>query len=369
MPIIGLVSSAKETAVSVHAKIGGTKRTAVSGWTKRRGAKRRVLGIPEGLLAFTLESTQPGWVACNSDVGSPADLEGYLLRGAESFDPDPYGSDTHQHDAFSGTSGSDSSRNGSPGVFNNTKTVPHTHTYNHTHPSISHAPLVHRMRAVACASGLFIPSGHVLFWSGEYESIPVSWEYYSSMAGGRFIRVLDAATGQNQGALSHTHTLSTGVTSTRSSSTQSGNAWTDVSVGHNHSIAVAGHGHLANNEPPSIDLIAIETTGKVFSIESGIVAFMIRTTVPYGWSVYDPGVGYFIRCMADVDETPFGSETHNHGTQAVNTGAASAYGVNNGGTAGSSYPNRGHTHAMSHGHSDLKTIVPTHKYAMICRKD
>lgn len=363
MAIIQKINRRLEYANGIAGLVGGNKVIAHHGYIKVAGVKSKVYeNVPDNLIGL-FESTPPtNWNLADGTNGT-VDLisENLFLRGGASQGT-ATGSNTHSH-SITGTTGWDTPRFGSSGLFSARKAPTHRHTYNHTHGSTPHIPAYYQMIPAVSQNANKIPAGTILFY--DRTGSITGWTEFTG-ANNKFFR-MSSTSGDSSHSGMHEHSYS-GNSSSVGTGTYSGNGYSYTPYEtHYHSIA---HSHsLITNLPPNIRLRAMQASTDIYWIPAGIVAFFLSNQVPDGWEVYDPAQGQFIRLSTTPSTTVQGSSTHSHASQGFTTGVNSGASSKNAGTSGSSYPAQGHKHSFSHGHgATTNNNIPRHISLLICRK-
>lgn len=381
MPIIQKIGDKQARAGAIfgtlNTVLGIQKIRAQAGYINAGGIKEQVFGtegIPLGLIGFSLENVSGGWSWCNGLnttpdlVGNSPYNFGYFLRGSNRYAAGTTFT-AHDHGSYSGSTGVNSVRVGSPGLFDGTKSGNHSHSMNHTHASVSHLPLyVYAIPFMNRGFADEIPNGLGIFWP-DSNTVPAGWDNIGGIdsVGERFIWPSGSDNaGNTGGATTHTHSWS-GYTGYMGASTQSGNGYSATNQGiHRHSMTHT-HGY-ADHQPPWIDVMCITPLEPTSVIPIGAIAFFGYDQVPYGWELWIPGQGRFLRMNSLANGSTGGSETHDHGSYPGSSGSTSGGGcANDAGTNGTSYAACIHTHTITHSHPS-GTNIPRNKELLICQK-
>lgn len=268
------------------------------------------------------------------------------------------GSETHQHDEYTGASG-ETTDGDFDGIFKYYYfALNHTHPIDHIHPAVENNPPYHSVVPYVGKGNL--TAAMLMFYYGE--TVPFGWEEQEQI-NGKYIKCKDAAGETGDGSHSHVYTGYTGYKTPGQSArgTHNKKTYAYLNQSHRHSM---NHIHSLITDLYHIALKpVVRTYGE--SIPSGICAFFIGNTPPDGWSVFDTAVGKFVKCM-HIPEDAAGENSHNH-SYTGDSGTVSDD-EEGGAVQGADVVRDPHKHTINHTHS-TEDHQPPFQELMFCKKD
>jgi hypothetical protein len=209
------VSGVWKETTEMHANVSGIWKEILSGWIRVSGVWKQFykkISIPENLIAFSTSSTVTGTLKMDGSEASPNLIGKYpKAHGSEGTTG---GSLTHQHNAYTGNTGSNIGHNRQPQGTREGDAITggkqHSHTLNHTHGSQNHEPEYLKVLPVTNVSE--IKTTMFLFYDGT--SPPTGWSSLAS-AIDKLYKGDTAPETSPTGGLSthsHAHTGNTGST-------------------------------------------------------------------------------------------------------------------------------------------------------------
>jgi len=356
------VSVVEASATIPHEVIGSCDSvSSVSGAADVSGS------FEENLIAFATVSTDvSGWNKVDgSDVA--LDLIGKYPK-VHSSEGSTGGSETHDHGTFSGSSGglSNNKQSGS-GENRVIGARSHTHTINHTHPSVNNEP--EYLKVLPVTDGDAIKTSMFLFYDGG--SAPSGWSALSAAIDKMYKCDLAPEATPTGGNADHSHVhsgstnaVTPSITTDNSADSSGGNK--GVSPGnHSHSNT---HTHVGGeNYPLWHGLIPVKPDSETGELPSGICAFFKGSVIPDGWSAFSAADGKWIQGKSIAGATG-GANTHNHVSTNVTGYRNGEIACNSGGSAYAAAVSSGHRHTMYHTESTVDNIPP-YQELMFLKKD
>jgi len=327
--------------------------------------KEAQAGAGEVILMWEGATAPDGWTCISCSGGDP--FFDVFPRASTTYGGSVIGSNTHTHTLSFLSAGSASGTDTATVNDTNPAEFPsnaHTHTWGNPEMAYGdHRPPYRGLMLIRAATTT-LPNGAIGFFDTTSSTLPSAWSYYSAAEN---LLVMGTSTAGNGGASSHTHFVSSTLTSGGAGDVldDTGGGVNVGASGHTHDVATTNSFSAANNtNPPFATFVfgQLNSTTTLGATSDGLIAMFDDPNLPTNWSQVTTSsiMGKFILASSTAGNTGGGETAHDHGGSVTWTSeAASALlGVKSGAL---SIKNNDHTHTVSYNSISSVTPLPAYR--------